>query len=325
MADRCGRTTTMGLALMIAAAAPPGHAAGAPWLPWRDANPFVAASGLPLAPPAFGGEGWQVELIAGASNSELAFDRGSEHLVYDTEIHEARLAVTRSFGAHWLARASLGTVSFGSGFLDGFLQDWHRLLGLSNGDRGRLGTGGHVIDYRDGSDLVRLDRSLRATTPLLVDVAWRAPLAADSQWLAGMTLKLPTTHASVLVDDRAVDASVWMSAQSLQGERRLGWGVRLGALHRGDGELLPARANTLVPFADAAVGWQFTPQWDASAQLQWHGAPYDSRISFLREATTLALSTGWRTHAGWTLRAGLVEDVQALHAQDVTLFVSVAR
>jgi hypothetical protein len=298
--------------------------ARADWLPWRDANPFVAASGLPFAPPAAADARWQVEAIVSASNTELAFDRGSEHLVYDAETHEARIAVTRAFGEHWLARATIGSVSFGDGFLDGFLVDWHRAFGLDNGDRGHLGTDGHVIDYHDGTTTLAFDRTLHATTPLLVDVAWRAPIAAG-EWMLGGTLKLPTTHASVLVDDRAVDASLWLAAQSTDASAALPWGVRVGAMRRGDTRLLPDRANELVPFVDATLGWRFAPQWDVAAQLQWHGALYDSAIPYLDDAATLALSSAWHSKHGWSLRAGLVEDAIPRHAQDVTFFVSLGR
>ncbi|MCW5577766.1 MAG: DUF3187 family protein [Dokdonella sp.] len=327
MAERVPRAlAAAGLAVALQWLAPgAARAAGAAWLPYRDANPFVAAGGLPLAPPSVAADGWRVDLVASASNTELAFDRGSEHLLYDAELHEGRIAVTRGLGEHWLARVSLAAVSLDDGFLDGFLQDWHRVFGLSNGDRGQLGSDGHVIDYHDPDASLHLDRRLRAATPLLVDLAWRAPAGAASEWMLGATLKLPTSRASVLVDDRAVDASVWLAAQSTATQSPLSWGARLGALRRGDGDLLPARRKRLVPFADVALGWQLTPAWDASAQLQWHAALYDSRIPYLRDATTLALSSGWRMRSGWTLRAGLVEDVQALHAQDVTLFLSLVR
>lgn len=298
--------------------------AAAPWLPWRDANPFVAASGLPFAPPSADAGSWRVEAVVAASNTELAFDRSGEQLVHDAEIHEARIVVTRAFGEHWIARATLGSVSIGDGFLDGFIEDWHRAFGLDNGDRGHLGTDGHTIEYTDGTRTLMFDRTLHATTPLLVDIAWRAPMATG-EWMLGGTLKLPTTHASLFVDDRAVDASLWLAAQSTGTSVRLPWGVRAGAMRRGDTRLLPGRANDLVPFADATLGWRLTPAWDVAAQLQWHGALYDSAIPYLGDAATLALSSAWHSQHGWSLRAGLVEDAIPKHAQDVTFFVSLAR
>ena len=326
MADARGRASLSiiaGIAASLAAVPAAARADGLSWLPYRDANPFAAASGLPFAPPSADADAWRVEAIVAASNTELAFDRGSEHLVYDAEIHEARIAVTRAFGERWLVRATIGSVDFGSGFLDGFLEDWHRAFGLSNGDRGRLGSDGHVVEYTDGTQVLAFDRTLHATTPLLVDAAWRAPVAAG-EWLVGATLKLPTTHASVLVDDRAVDASIWLAAQSTDATARLPWGVRVGAMRRGDTHLLPDRANDVVPFADALLGWRPTPAWDVAVQLQWHGALYDSAIPYLDDAATLALSSAWHSKRGWSLRAGLVEDAIPKHAQDVTFFVSLA-
>jgi hypothetical protein len=295
-----------------------------PWQLYRDANPFVAASGLPFAPPAATSDSWRVETVLSASNTELAFDRGSEHLVYDAEIHEVRIAVTRAFGEHWIARATLGGVAFGKGFLDSFLEDYHRTLGFSNGDRGRLGTDGHTISYADanGSELL-LDRNVHAVTPLVVDLAARMP-ADGHEWLYGTTLKLPTSHASPLVDDRALDVSLWVAAQSNDAQARLPWGARVGVMQRGDTRLLPLRVNDRVPFADAMLGCVLLPGWDVAAQLQWHRALYDSAIPLLASAATLTLSSAWHARAGWTLRAGLVEDAIPRHAQDVTLFVGIS-
>jgi hypothetical protein len=318
-AARCAWLGLVAPALLPAAASADG---GAPWLLYRDADPFVAASGLPFAPPSAAPDAWRVEFVASASNTELAFDRGSEHLLYDGEFHEARLALTRAFGERWIARATIGEVSFGDGFLDGFIEDWHRTFGLDNGDRGHLAGDGHVIAYDDGGgNHIALDRRLHAATPLLVDLAWRLPAGAH-EWQLGATLKLPTTHASPLVDDRAVDASLWLAAQSTDATTRLPWGVRAGAMRRGDTELLPNRANDLVPFADATLGVVLRPGWDVAAQLQWHGALYDSAIPLLNDAATLTLSSAWHAKGGWTLRAGLVEDAIAKHAQDVTIFLS---
>ena len=309
----------------FAAALLPGLASAvgaAPWLLYRDANPFVAASGLPFAPPSAAADAWRVDLVASASNTELAFDRGSEHLFYDGEFHEARLALTHAFGERWIARATIGALSLGDGFLDSFIEDWHRAFGLDNGDRGHLGGDGHAIAYEDDAgDRIALDRRLHAAAPLLVDLAWRMPAGAH-EWQLGATIKLPTTHASPLVDDRAVDASLWLAAQSTDATTRLPWGIRVGAMRRGDTELLPARANDVVPFADATLGVALRPGWDVAAQLQWHGALYDSAIPLLDDAATLAVSSAWHAKGGWTLRAGLVEDAIARHAQDVTFFLS---
>ncbi|KAB2899098.1 MAG: DUF3187 family protein [Dokdonella sp.] len=306
------------------AAAGAQAAAAEAWLPYRDANPFVAASGLPFAPPVAPAGSWRVEAIVSASNTELATRAGAESLFYDAEMHEVRILLTHAFAEHWLARATLGSVSVGKGFLDGFIEDWHHAFGLSNGDRGRLHGNGHEIRYDDGHAQVALARSLRTTTPLLLDVAWHQPLR-EGRWLLGATVKLPTSHASVLVDDRAIDASLWLAAHGSAAQTRLPWGLRLGWMQRGDTELLPQRAHGQVPFLDARMGWKLTPAWDVSAQLQWHGALYDSHIDYLRQASTLTLSSGWRWRNGWTLRGGVVEDVPALHAQDVTLFLTLAR
>lgn len=321
---RGGAIAALALACCVSNAHADTRYGAAPWQLYRDANPFVAASGLPFAPPAVTPQSWHVEAVLSASNTELAFDRGNEHLVYDAEIHEGRIALTRAFGEHWLLRATIADASIGKGFLDSFLKAYHRTFGFTNGDRGQLGTDGHTISYSDAAGReVFLDRSLSAITPLMVDVALRAP-ANGHEFLYGATLKLPTTHATPLIDDRAVDVSFWLAAQSTHLHTRMPWGARVGVMQRGDTHLLPQQAKDQVPFADATLGYLLLPRWDVAAQLQWHGALYDSNIPLLSSAANLTLSSAWHAAAGWTLRAGLVEDAIPRHAQDVTFFVDVS-
>ncbi len=297
----------------------------APWFPYRDANPFIAAGGLPLAPPVIApGDGWQVDTLLTASNTEILFDRAREHLVYDTEMHELRIVVTRSFGERWLARASLGATRFTPGFLDGFVADFHRTFGFDNGNRGELGRGGNRISYIDEEgDTIQLGDARGGVAPLLLDVAWRSP-GPQHEWLLGGTLKFPLAHDSPLLDDRAVDVSLWAALQSTA-PTRWRWGARFGVWHRGDGQLLPQRAESPVPFADGVIGWRPTPHWELAAQYQVHGPAYSSNIPLLQSAGTLTLSSAWQTRAGWTVQAGLIEDVPARRAQDITFFVGLRR
>lgn len=313
------------LALGLAGTAGAEDYVAAPWQLHRDANPFVASGGLPFAPPTIAADDrWHVDATIAASNTESEFEHRGERLLYDMEIHEARVVVARSFGEHWIARATLAGTRFDGGFLDSFIEDFHRTFGFTNGDRGRLGGNGHTIEYADQrGDRVALTRPRSGVAPLLVDLAWRAP-ADGHEWLYGATLKLPASHASPLLDDHAVDLSLWLAAQSTAATR-LPWGVRAGLTRRGDTELLPRRANDTLAFVDATLGWYLAPRWDVAVQYQWHSAPYDSAIPMLRAAGSLSLSTAWHARAGWTLRIGLVEDVPAQHAQDVTFLVAVSR
>lgn len=298
--------------------------APAPWQLGRDANPFVAAGGLPFTPPAVAADShWHFDALLAASNTEIGFSRADEQLLYDMEIHEARLAVSRGIGEHWVARASTALLRFEQGFLDRFVEDFHRAFGFDNGDRGHLPGNGHTIRYDDArGNAVELARTRSGLAPLMLDLAWRTP-ADGREWLLGGTLKLPTSHATPLLDDRATDLSLWAALQSTTATRWR-WGARAGVWLRGEGDLLDGRRKDQVPFVDGVLGFQLTPQWDVAAQYQWHGAPYQSEISLLRAAGTLTLSSAWYTRSGWHLRAGLVEDLPARHAQDVTFFLGLS-
>lgn len=294
----------------------------APWQLYRDANPFAAASGLPFAPPTIAPERWTFETVLSASNTEMAFERGKESLLYDAEIHEARIAVTHGFGEHGLFRATLASQRYTDGFLDGFIESFHRKLGFPRGNRDQLDSDGHEVRYTDADgERVLLDGSVSAIAPLIFDLAYRNA-GERSEWLYGATVKLPTSRKTVLADDRALDASLWIAQQSTDAASRWSWGWRGGFMQRGVTHLLEHRARDRVGFADGLLAYRLMPGWDVAAQAQWHDALYDSALPLLRDAGTLTLSTGWRLIPSWSLRVGIVEDLPAEHAQDVTMFAT---
>lgn len=316
---RCGIFVLSSFAAGSAAA---GGYEAAPWQLYRDTNPFAAASGLPFAPPAVAPDRWQFETVLSASNSEIGLAVGEESLLYDAEIHEARIAITHGIGEHWILRATLASQRYTDGFLDGFIESFHRTFGFPRGDRGRLDSDGHEIVYADASgEHVLLDGSLSAVAPLVLDLAYRR-LGERSEWLCGATVKAPTSRKTLLADDRALDMSLWIAQQSTDPASRWSWGWRAGLMQRGAMQLLERHARDRVGFADGLLAYRLMSNWDVAAQAQWHTAFYDSSLALLSDAGTLTLSTGWRPASGWSLRFGVVEDLPAEHAQDVTMFAT---
>jgi len=118
------------------------------WLQTRDQNPFVLATGMPLAPAMPDAGTWQVDTTFSIANTEMGLERNQASVLIDAETRETRLSVTYAFRENWSLRGSLAHFHVGAGALDGPVEDFHRLFGLSNGDRGQLGTLAPVVEVR---------------------------------------------------------------------------------------------------------------------------------------------------------------------------------
>ncbi len=291
-------------------------------LPIRDQNPFVLGSGLPAAPLIPGAERWQLNATFTLANTELADTQDDASFVFDAETRETRIAAAYAFNTHWSIRATTSHVAIGDGVFDSSIEDFHRIFGLDNGDRGQLGTNAPAIEVRDdGALLYALHGRRSGIGPTLVDVtrAWRGN-GAD---LTGISfgVKLPTGSESRLSDTGSTDLSMAAFAQRAFGDRWLMAG-QAGVLHQLDNQLLGEdRARDWVPFASAMLSYRLGAKWGAIAQIDAHAGLYRDLPDFFGDAGTLTFGLTRRTGDHGRLHITLTEDVPALQTTDIALQV----
>ncbi len=301
---------------MVAEASEPMAA----WLQTRDQNPFVLASGLPLAPSIPSAQRWQVDATFNIANTELEQFGGNSSLLFDAETHESRISAAYAFNDQWSLRASLGHLSVGDGFLDGPIERFHRTFGFDNGDRGRLGTSAPAIEVRgSGAAPYSLEHATSGVAPLLVDLTRRWTF--DNQDMAGISLgtKFATGSVSRLTDSGSTDVS--LSAFTLiQVGERTAFGARAGALLRTGNDLLDEHARSLVPFASILLRYRLGENWSALLQSDAHGALYRQLPDFLG-STSNQLNFGLSRRIGKRseFQLTMAEDLPALHSSDVAL------
>lgn len=305
----------LGAAVHVQAAEPlPG------WLAVRDTNPFVLASGLPIAPAMPSAGAWQFDTTFGIANTELQQARDDASLRFDAETHELRFSAAYAFNDDWSLRASIGHLWIGTGFLDGAVERFHRAFGFDNGDRGLLGTPSPLVEVRDGGALLyRLDRPQSGVGPLLLDLTrnWRIGDAARVG--LGIGAKLPTGSSSRLSDSESTDVS--LSAFSLLplGER-LTLGFRGGLLLQGHNRLLGDTARDAVPFASALLRYWLGRKWSAVLQSDAHGPLYRDLPEFLGAAgNQLNFGLIRRVGESGELQMTLGEDLPALRTTDIAV------
>lgn len=312
--SRFGTRVTLLLAgmptLLCAAEVSPG------WLQSRDQNPFVLATGLPLAPTVPPAGNWQLDATFIVANTELEQTQGPSFLQFDAETHEFRFSAAYAFNEQWSLRGSISHLTIGDGFLDGAIEEYHRLFGFSNGDRGLLDTRAPSIRVDlDNANLYSLNDNSAGTGPLLIDLTRTWVYAENSQ--AGITLgsKWSVGSTSNLTDSGGNDLS--LSAHTLYNNGRMTLGARAGFLFQGDNDLLGAQARGSVPFASVLFRYRPRLYWSYITQIDAHGELYEGLPDFFAASSQLTIGASRRIGDSAEFIAWFSEDFPALRSTDI--------
>ncbi|MEZ5461733.1 DUF3187 family protein [Dokdonella sp.] len=306
------------IVLLVAALPNRGQAAEVlpGWLQARDQNPFVLASGLPLAPTVPPAGNWQLDATFTVANTELEQTSGPSFLQFDAETQEFRFSAAYAFNECWSLRGSISHLSINDGFLDSTIEGYHRLFGFSNGDRGLLGTKAPSIRVElDGATLYSLDHDVSGTGPLLIDLTRTWTYGQNSQ--AGISLgsKWSTGSTSKLTDTGSTDFS--LSAHTLYNNGRMTLGARAGFLIQGDNDLLGAQARDNVPFASVLFRYKPRQYWSYLTQIDAHGALYEGLPDFFAASSQLTIGASRRFGDSAEFIAWFSEDFPALRSTDI--------
>lgn len=320
------------LTIGTVALAVPAPARAAEIVPFQSFNqsPLVQIYGLP-AP------GSARILPAGKSRAGLALDLASnfaqdqssrEDVVLDGESVRATLSYQRGIADRFEAGLELPLVSHGGGFLDGFIEGWHRFFQLPNGGRPLAPRNRLLYRYRkDGEDRFSYrkpeagvgDLRLTGGTRLIQSEAGGVALRA--------ALKLPTGDSAGLSGSGSTDLALWCTGQRdyrLKGWGGAAWFGTLGGLAKTQGEVLRGQERYLVGFGSLGVGWSPTDLLGFKLQLSSHTPFYrgsdlpelDGFSSLLMIGGTLAFTKES------ALDIGVSEDVMVNRSPDVAFHLA---
>jgi len=284
----------------------------------RDQNPLIRGAYLPLpvgdaAPGAFAfsaGIQW--------SNTVNIESTPTESLLVDEEAIELDLTLAHAEGP-WRFRATLPVINRGAGILDTVIADWHRLLGLPQGDRPSRPKNAYALEYANAAGVaVNLpggtalgDLALEGGRVLLDDGGRQVTLWAG--------LEAPTGDRARAYGDGSLDAALWLEARTPLGTR-FALDGRIGFSREGHDALLPLARN--VPFGTVAFTWHARPGLDAIVQFDAHGSALrGTTLGFLDRAVLMTFGARYRLASGSSLEAGVVEDIEVDHSPDVTFHV----
>ena len=286
--------------------------------------PFGLPSPLPSRLPA-AGTGRAAATVNWAS-AAVVESSGPYAFTLDGEARELRLRFERAIGSRFAVLAEVPWRQLSGGTLDGVVETWHDLLGLSNGVREQLPRDQLLIEYRqDQLVLLRVDRGSSGIADVPVALGYQIS-ASDRHALAGwLTVKLPAGDAERLTGSGATDVALSLAGQSRLADRWQAFG-QLDVVWLGQGELLPQLQESFAWAALAGVSWNAWRTLDLTAQVRANSRVFDVPATHLAgNAVVLSFGGSYRTAGGWRIDLGVSEDIERNASPDVAFNLGVGR
>jgi len=224
----------------------------------------------------------------------------------DAEILRLRLRLARDLGPRTFVELDAPVGGSYAGFLDGFLDWYHSLLGIRLEERDRRPRNAFLyqLELPDG----RL-RTRRASDLFLGDVRLAAGLRHGRRLQTVVSVTLPTSTAPAGYSRGVIGAGLVTTARiplaaPLTYEGSVGLGVT--PTHGG----LSAYQRTTFLSASSGVRWRFWGRQSLYANLFYHSPYYHDTAAPALDKRDLALDFGWilATRKGREWRLGLTED-----------------
>lgn len=264
----------------------------------RNMNPFGLIYGLPGASSShlLPLDASQLQFSVDVANNSVQSESDEEIIRLDGETYRLGLLWKRGIAPDWQVAVELPLLSHRGGMMDGLIENWHDIFGLSNSNRDDWSRN-RLVYYYGNSDgeRFRIDSDMSGIGDLLLSLSHALDTGAgdDRRLALHGSLKLPTGDADRLFGSGAADLALWLSGA----EQRVfqGWPLSLygqaGLLLKGEADLFRGMQRDLVFFG--TLGFSLHPLgWlDLKAQLDGHTAHYRSDLDQLGGAA-LMLTVG---------------------------------
>lgn len=213
--------------------------------------------------------------------TEYYEDRSAnESILLDGETTKVLLAYRKGLSNDLELTVDVPVLVVGGGFMDRFIQDWHRTFGLPNGGREHAPNDRRLYQYtRNGVTLLNESRSTTTVGDVQIGTGW--------QWSKDLALramvKLPTGNSNRLTGGN-LGGAVWGDwalpfAQNSAFDGFVSGGVSID--RRSD--VLSSLQQIAVAFGGAGLGYHLTNDLEVLGQLYAHSPLYkDSDLEGLR-------------------------------------------
>ena len=298
----------------------------------RNQHPFLQVFGLPLFQDAHIADAgrWDSLYAFDVVNHADAARIGAETLILDGESYFLTLSFRRGVNDWFELGIDVPIVAHSDGVFDNAIEGWHDLFGMSNAQRTGPSNELRLIYERDGDLYYNINSGVSGLGDIQLTAAIalrKASTPGNASFTLRSSVKLPTGNSSDLLGSGATDFSVGIYANNSYSlfNRALRLGAFAGILALGDGDVLPAWQESVVPIAGIAANWQWNDRLGFTVQTQLEGSYFDSALEILGN-NTFQFSVGadyYVPDRNMLFSIGLVEDLFANTTPDVGLHLSV--
>ena len=307
------------LGTVLALTALPAAADPATPFPVRNLNPLTAIFGLPvwraLEP------GTELALTTELANHYRFSLRGGQRLILDGETWRTNLALGHTFRERWRVGVELPYYQQSGGVLDNMIDAWHSAFGMPDGGHNARPEG--AIEYAladTGGVFFMLDERRRGIGDAQLSVA--REIGGDRALTVQASVKLPTGDEDVLAGSGGTDWSLTLfrAARATARSRPAGWFWGVGLLGLGVPDRIEFDTRRTAVVGVVGGGWQLARRLGLKAQLDVHGALYDSPLEEIGDTAIQATFGGWvQLGERGVLDLAVVEDIAVSTAPDVVL------
>lgn len=253
-------------------------------------------------------------------------DQGPEQAFLDGESSTATLKLRRSLSTRFALGLDIPFVSHDGGFMDSFVEGWHRAFGLPNARREEFPRDQLLFAVSTPEAFARLDRSGSGVGDVALLAQYQLSTDQDSNLAVQLRLEAPSGDAAKLTGSESWDVALGLNAyhNGLAGDWQVSFHGSLGVVLPGDSDLLPQLQNDSVFYGSAAFSVPAFYEWlTLKAQLEAHSAFYDTEIKSLGSTSLqLTFGAGIQLNKRWNLNVGLSEDIAVRTAPDFTVVMS---
>lgn len=293
----------------------------------KNLAPVAGLLGLPSQrdAAAIGDGRWGVDLHTSIASHYVLDSGDGEALNLDGETLRLALDLRYGLGERWELQLEVPWLQHSGGRLDGLINSWHDLWGLSDGGRSKAAK--DVLDYRyrgpGAAFSLQDDSAGLGDTSVALNYSFFADAGASAALSVGY--KFASGDEQDFLGSGGDDAYLALRFSGAHlADLPLTWHGQVGYLYAGDSELLGAAQENSLWFAGLALDWRLADDWSLLAQFDGHAAPLDSELDALgRDALLLTLGARWRFAPAWALDLSFIEDLQVESAPDVTFQASI--
>lgn len=288
----------------------------------RNLNPLVSIFGLPAWDTV--SSGTRLDATFEIANHYRVSMRGADRLILDGETDRMTLAFSHGFSGGWSFGAELPYYRVSGGLLDNTIDAWHAAFGLPDGGRDlrpedqllfRIGRG--------GTDFFVLDHGRSGIGDVQVKAA--KAIGDERRFVVEVAAKLATGDATMLSGSGSADVAITLlRTQSVSTRKRPAgyyWGVGMVLAGKPDG--IAFEANRWVYTGILGGSWRPWPKFGLKAQLDFHGAFFDTPLEEFGAAASLFTFGAWHPIGRrGMLDFAFVEDLRVSTAPDFGLQVA---